>query len=184
MSMDFLTFGDESGCRRGSERGSFSSSSMPFSFYSAEGQICLYMEHPQYPTWLCRADVPSVWCLAAVRALRTLCCLSITSFDQCTMGSIARKPTTILHLRLPRLRGALLRGGRGGRCAHPPRFHERLQGRGLHGNFKTSCGKIYPQKLNAIIADSIAAHLRTRFQDLALSAELPAVLHPLVCIFF
>ena len=142
------------------------------------------MEHPQYPTWLCRADVPSVWCLAAVRALRTLCCLSITSFDQCTMGSIARKPTTILHLRLPRLRGALLRGGRGGRCAHPPRFHERLQGRGLHGNFKTSCGKIYQQKLNAIIADSIAAHLRTRFQDLALSAELPAVLHPLVCIFF
>ena len=143
-----------------------------------------FVEHPQYPTWLQKKEPPSIWSLTAVRTLRTLHCIGITSFDQCSVGAVAKKPTTILHLRLPRLRALLLGDGYGGRCRHLPGFHDPLCGRDGAGCFKTSRGKIYPQQLNQHLATAIADHISATYSGLELPKKLPEIFHPLVCNIF
>ena len=49
-----------------------------------------FVEHPQYPTWIKQRGPPSIWSLPAVRALRTLHGVGITSFDQCSVGAVAK----------------------------------------------------------------------------------------------
>ena len=57
--------------------------------------------------------------------------------------------------RLPHLREAILKLGRGGRCPHEPRAHPSLKGRGEDGSFRTSLAKVYPPMMNAAIAEAI-----------------------------
>lgn len=92
-----------------------------------EALVCLaqhggarFLEHPQFPLWAAQKDPASIWRSREVRLLRTLDCVGITMFDQCTLGSVAVKPTTVLHLRLPFFRQIVLSGGHGGRCNHGP----------------------------------------------------------------
>jgi len=130
-----------------------------------EALLCLahtggtgFLEHPQFPLWATHKNPASVWRSKEIRLLRTLACVGITSFDQCTLGCDAIKPTTILHVRLPELRRLLLAGGHGGRCNHGAKAHERMAGRDENGEFRTARAKIYPAGLNDVIARAISCN--------------------------
>ena len=134
-----------------------------------------FLEHPQFPLWAAKKDPASVWCCREVRLLRTLECIGITSFDQCTLGSVAVKPTTIMHLRLPRFRQIALAGGCGGRCAHGAGAHERMAGRDEWGDFKTARAKIYPEGLNRALAQAINSFVSSTFGGVDTTPVLPDV---------
>ena len=116
---------------------------------------CAFIEHPQYPTWARHLDPASVWTGLPMRLLKTLDAIGITSFEQCIFGCPAKTPTTILHLRLRKLRSLILTTGHMGRCPHLASMHEALAGRDRSGCFKTSRGKIYPPGLNQALSASI-----------------------------
>ena len=97
----------------------------------------------------------------------------MTSFDQCTMGSVATKPTTILHLRLPRFRQIALTGGHGGRCPHGAGAHEKMAGRDAEGEFKTARAKIYPEGLNRALATAINSFVCSTFGGVDTTPVLP-----------
>ena len=132
-----------------------------------------FLEHPQFPLWAAKKDPASIWSSREVRLLRTLECVGITSFDQCTLGSVAVKPTTILHVRLPHFRQIVLAAGQGGRCPHGPRAHERMAGRDECGEFRTARAKIYPPGLNLALARAINSFVRSTFEGVTTSPELP-----------
>ena len=98
-----------------------------------------------------------------MRLLKTLAAVGVTSFDQCIFGCRAKKPTTIIHLRLPTLRHAILGTGRMGRCHHGSASHEALAGQESDGAFKTARGKVYPPGLNRAISDAIADFVQATF---------------------
>eukprot|EP00438_Fugacium_kawagutii_P032544 Skav202162 [mRNA] locus=scaffold970:353126:358553:- [translate_table: standard] len=139
---------------------------------------CGFLEHPQWPTWLQPKDHASVWGTRPMRLLRSIQCVAITSFDQCIFGSLGRKPTTILTVRLPSFRHRVMRSGWGGRCPHPKNFHQALKGRNDQGAFRTASHKIYPAGLNQALAEAI----RIFFEGLAAgdqhSAALPEAFSP------
>ena len=114
-----------------------------------------FLEHPQYPVWRHQGDAPRIWMLQAIRLLRTLECISILSFDQCVCGSDAKKPTTLMLLRLPRVRQRILALGDMGRCCHPKGAHTPLIGRQQDGSFHTARAKIYPRGLNLVLAEEL-----------------------------
>lgn len=136
---------------------------------------CAWMEHPQYPVWLREEMPPSVWTHKELHLLKSLQCTSVVSFDQCAFGSSSRKPTTLMLIRLRNLRNAILRK-HWGRCVHPPSFHTALQGRDETGAFRTAAHKVYPPQLNRVISDSIYDFVKTRFDELPLTAQLPSEL--------
>eukprot|EP00438_Fugacium_kawagutii_P026552 Skav203810 [mRNA] locus=scaffold1236:317608:322820:- [translate_table: standard] len=116
---------------------------------------CSWCEHPQWPLWAARSSPPSIWAMRAVRLLRQFQCVSVVSFDQCTVGADSVKPTTLLLVRLPAVRAALLARGNGGRCHHGRGAHRSLIGRTLCGDFNTARGKIYPPPLNEVLGLSM-----------------------------
>jgi len=124
---------------------------------------CAFIEHPQYPLWAAHRDPSSVWTSLPMRLLKTLAAVGVTSFDQCIFGCRAKKPTTIIHLRLPTLRHAILGTGRMGRCHHGSASHEALAGQESDGAFKTARGKVYPPGLNRAISDAIADFVQATF---------------------
>ena len=134
---------------------------------------CSFIEHPQYPLWAQALDPSSVWASLPMRLLKTIKAVGITSFDQCIFGCASRKPTTIIHLRMPRLRHTILQTGNMGRCCHMFSSHEVLAGRDNSGCFKTAIGKVYPPALNAAIAGAITEFVARTF-DTSSSQHLPA----------
>ena len=111
-----------------------------------------------------------------MRWMRRLNCSSVVTFDQCIFGCPKRKPTTLLLIRLPRLRDFILSQGNRGRCPHESGTRVALQGCDDQGGFKTSVAKIYPAKMNAAIADATVQFLHRTFdlprQTEALSEDL------------
>jgi len=140
---------------------------------------CAFVEHPQYPTWAKALDPSSVWTHAAMRLLRTLEAIGVTSFDQCIFGCRAKKPTTILHLRLPHLRHTILTTGCMGRCCHGASAHEALAGQEEDGAFKTARGKVYPLGLNRAIAQAVEDFVQRTF-EVSPAQQLPAEFDDLV----
>ena len=148
--------------------------------FLAEALLCLahtggagFLEHPQFPLWAKGKDPASIWSNREIRLLRTLACVGVTSFDQCTVGSDAVKPTTILHVRLPELRRLLLGSGCSGRCNHGPRAHERMAGRDEAGVFRTARAKVYAAGLNAVIARAIHTFVQGTFDGCDISPSMP-----------
>ena len=94
---------------------------------------CAFAEHPQYPTWLLDRSPPSIW----------------------ATKMIIRKPTTVMALRLPYFREHVRQLGYIGRCPHAKHAHESLKGRDRTGGFKTAVGKVYPPKMNEVLAEAI-----------------------------
>jgi hypothetical protein len=140
---------------------------------------CAFIEHPQYPTWARHLDPSSVWTAQAMRLLRTVAAVGITSFDQCVFGCRAKKPTTIIHLRMPRLRQIILQAGQMGRCCHGAQAHEALAGQEHDGAFKTARGKVYPPGLNRAIAEAVVSFVQHTF-DVSPTQQLPAEFADLV----
>ena len=136
-----------------------------------------FLEHPQYPTWCADMDPPSIWALDAIRLLKGLNCCSIVSFDQCVCGAVAKKPTTLLLLRLPTIRHALLRKGRYGRCDHATKAHDILIGKQDNGKYQTSKAKVYPAGLNQVIGQAMFSFAASLATD-AIDTQLPAEFEP------
>lgn len=114
-----------------------------------------FLEHPQFPTWCAQLNPPSIWTMEAIKLMKGLQCCSIVSFDQCTCGAPAKKPTTLLLLRLPEVRLTLLQKGRAGRCSHLPNAHEALIGKQSDGSFQTAKAKVYPAGLNEVLGNAM-----------------------------
>ena len=136
-----------------------------------------FLEHPQFPTWCIAHNPASIWALEATKLLKGLQCCSIVSFDQCIVGAPAKKPTTLLLIRLPEVRHSLLQKGRVGRCNHLPNAHEALIGKQSDGSYQTAKAKVYPPGLNRVLGQamfSFAAKLSTGTED----RQLPTEFHP------
>ena len=138
-----------------------------------------FMEHPQYPTWFAARKPASLWSWRAVKLLKGLECCSIVSFDQCVVGADACKPTTLLLIRLPHLRKALLQRGSHGRCNHPKGTHTGLIGRQSDGSYQTSRAKVYPPAMNALIG-----HAMLEFADQFAEVDTEDALPPEFELFF
>ena len=110
-----------------------------------------YLEHPEYPHWVSDRHPASIWRSDAIKAMDEHEEVSLFSFDQCTQMQIARKPTTLLLLRLPWVAQTLLKQGRRGRCDHPD-GHPRLLGKNPDGSFKTAPAKVYTPAFSAVLA--------------------------------
>ena len=134
---------------------------------------CGFAEHPQWPLWARKFDPASIWSSYQARLCRTLNCFSAVSFDQCVVGSPAKKPTTILLLRLDSFRHEILQTGSGGRCNHPRGAHEQLQGRNEQGEFRTAVGKIYPVGLNQSLGRAVCRFVSLTFDHKFLHCQLP-----------
>ena len=134
---------------------------------------CGFAEHPQWPLWAARHDPASIWSSRPARLCKTLNCFSVISFDQCVVGSPAKKPTTILLLRLDSFRHELLCTGHGGRCHHRKGAHEQLQGRDETGVFRTAVGKIYPAGLNQALGRAVCRYVEETFDHKLLHHDLP-----------
>ena len=134
---------------------------------------CGFVEHPQWPLWAIQHDPASIWSSKQARLLKTLACCSVVSFDQCIVDAPAKKPTTLLLLRLDSLRHELLRTGHAGRCPHRAGAHEKLQGRSDQGVFRTAVGKVYPPGLNKAIGRAVCRYARATFAGELLHSGLP-----------
>ena len=115
---------------------------------------CGFAEHPQFPVWLRRGDVPSIWTTQVIRWLKSLKCVAAISFDQCIVGGVSPKPTTLLLVRMHGTRDFLLTRGNHGRCNHGPCAHAPLIGK-KDGQFQTGKAKIYPSGLNEALSFGI-----------------------------
>ena len=126
---------------------------------------CGFMEHPQHASWADPKCTTSIWRLRPVKMLARLQCASVVSFDQCTCGAVARKPTTLLLIRLGAVREQLLAQGWYGRCNRPPGQHVVLKGRQQDGAFQTAKAKIYPPRLNYILSMSMSAFAKNMHHE-------------------
>ena len=117
---------------------------------------CAFLEHPAFPVWAMAQRPSSIWSTRVVRLLRRLACTEILTLDQCIYGCPARKPTTLMLVRMSGMVARTQTLGRCGRCPHPCGWHKSLAGRDEKGAFHTAVAKIYPQQLNAALAQCVA----------------------------
>ena len=101
--------------------------------------------------------LPSIWRLEPIRLLKRLHCVSVISFDQCTLGAPSRKPTTLLLVRLLGVRDSIRAAGDHGRCNHARGAHVALVGRDARGAFRTAAAKEYPPGLCQVVARGFCA---------------------------
>eukprot|EP00435_Cladocopium_sp_Y103_P075615 s462_g61.t1 len=117
-----------------------------------------FFEHPQFPVWLMKVSPASVWALQVMSMLSKLACFQVCSFDQCIYGLSAKKPTTLLLLRLSTFKDLTMLKGDCGRCNHHT-AHRPLQGIQADGQFHTARAKIYPRAMNHAIALAVSRFL-------------------------
>eukprot|EP00435_Cladocopium_sp_Y103_P026129 s702_g6.t1 len=141
---------------------------------------CAFIEHPAFPIWARHLRPVSIWSSQAVRWLKRLHCSSIVTFDQCIFACEARKPTTLLLVRLPHLRDFILQLGDHGRCAHPVGTHVTLRGRDQSGSFRTAIAKVYPPAMNAALAKAIIQFVQDTFEVGVCTEPLPLELEALL----
>eukprot|EP00435_Cladocopium_sp_Y103_P032495 s3994_g8.t1 len=141
---------------------------------------CAFIEHPAFPIWARHLRPVSIWSSQAVRWLKRLHCSSVVTFDQCIFACEARKPTTLLLVRLPHLRDFILQLGDHGRCAHPVGTHVTLRGRDDSGSFRTAIAKVYPPAMNAALAKAIIQFVQDTFEVGASTDPLPLELEALL----
>jgi len=67
-----------------------------------------FLEHPAFTVWIATKRPSSTWSSKMARWLKRLHCAQLLTFDQCLLGCEARKPTTLLLIRMPSLRREIL----------------------------------------------------------------------------
>ena len=137
-----------------------------------------FVEHPAFPTWIMSKRPSSIWASRPVRLLKRLNCTQITTVDQCLLGCAAKKPTTLLVIRMPTLVAFLQSLGERGRCNHPHGSHKVLRGINEKGEFNTALAKVYPPLLNRALADAIAQAARVYSDHRQRVDPLPEPLAP------
>ena len=128
---------------------------------AAQLGLCGFIEHPQFPVWLMQVRPSSIWMLHSLRTLARLECFQLCPFDQCIFELCAKKPTTLMLLRLSTFRDLALTRGCGGRCSHSS-GHRPLQGIQQDGSFSTARAKIYPEAMNRALAIAVSRFLTDR----------------------
>ena len=78
-------------------------------------------------------------------------------FDQCVTGQVAVKPTTLMLVRMPEVKTALLALGHGGRCHHGAGAHTAACGKDKFGKWRTAQLKVYTPQLCSVLASGIFA---------------------------
>lgn len=63
--------------------------------------LCGFLEHPAFPSWAWLQKPASIWANSVIRQLAKLCCFSMVTFDQCTVGAKVKKPTGLLAAQTP-----------------------------------------------------------------------------------
>ena len=129
--------------------------------YAAQAGLCGFLEHPQFAVWMMQHRPASIWTLDVMRWLARLECVQICSFDQCVYGLDAKKPTTLLLLRLETFKDTTVTRGLRGRCSHRG-GHRPLQGIEVEGDFATARAKVYPKAMNSALALAVSRFLATR----------------------
>jgi hypothetical protein len=129
--------------------------------YAAHAGLCGFLEHPQFAVWLMKQRPASIWMLEILRLMARLECVQICSFDQCIYGLDAKKPTTLLLLRLETFKDVTFTKGLRGRCSHR-HGHRPLQGIEDGGQFATARAKVYPKAMNETLALAVSRFLATR----------------------
>ena len=110
------------------------------------------MEHPA--TAEDERLVASSWLLPEVQNLTHLPNADLVTFDQCMVGQIARKPTSLLCLHVPHIGQALRALPNAGRCNHGFAAHPPLLGRNPDGTWKSAAAKTYPPGMCQLLANA------------------------------
>ena len=95
------------------------------------------------------------------------------TFDQCTLGLCAVKPTTLWTYRLPRFASIVRAKGNKGRCNHPRGTHQALKSRKADGSFKTAAAKVYPTEMNKAMAAAFI-HFAMKLKKVGAPIAYPA----------
>ena len=115
-----------------------------------------FLEHPQFPDWT-PEPAPSIWLEETIGELRKAPCVMLYSFDQGCLGQASVKPTSMLLLRLPQVARDIQRHGVNGRCGRSFQAQPSI-GKDASGAWHTAKLKVYPPKLNEILASGIVSY--------------------------
>ncbi len=108
------------------------------------------LEHPALTSLHELHLAPSIWLLPYIQVLLAHTHVRTCSFDQCSLGAPARKPTTLLSVRLPWLEDSIAT------FSDPSRVPSRvLIGRDSTGNFRTAPAKEYPADMCKAVAGAL-----------------------------
>lgn len=134
---------------------------------------CGFLEHPQFPLWAMAHNPPSLWSWPELRMLRRFECIDVLSFDQCVLGTPMRKPTTMMLCRMRSFCEQIQLRGCRGRCHHHGGHQVVLGGKTAAGDFATAVAKVYPARLNQLLASSIRDFLIDRFGTMTVPSDFP-----------
>lgn len=114
---------------------------------------CATLEHPRGMAPL--RNRFSVWVSSLIKRVTRSSVWSVVDFLQGPLGVTYAKPTRILHLRLPELPQMIY-------AAYDKTWKpsETLGGLDESGEWRTMKAKAYPERLNAVLADSYMVHLQ------------------------
>ena len=114
---------------------------------------CATLEHPKGVAP--RRNRFSVWVSSLTRRVTRSKIWQVVDFLQGPLGVAYSKPTRILHLRLPELPQLIY-------AAYDKAWRpsEKLGGLDDNGEWRTMKAKAYPERLNAVLADSYMLHFR------------------------
>ena len=117
----------------------------------------MVLEHPGYPHWAMHLQPASIWRVPLVQQMLALPEIEPCPFDQCVTGQVSVKPTTLMLVRLPEVKSALLTLGHGGRCHHGAGAHTASCGKDERGKWRTAQLKVYTPHLCSVLANGIFA---------------------------
>ena len=122
------------------------------------------MEHPK-TTYDARMAASS-WLLPEIQHISTLPDVTIVHLDQCMLGQIAVKPTTLFCVRAEHTATLINQVPNACRCNHHAGYHQpdELLGRNEDGTWKTAKAKTYPST-PPTCADYLHVHFTTQSNE-------------------
>ena len=117
----------------------------------------MVLEHPGYPHWAAQLQPASIWRIPLMQQMLALEDVDPCPFDQCVTAQVSVKPTTLMLVRMPEIKTALLALGHGGRCHHGPGAHMTASGKDDDGKWRTAQLKVYTPQLCSVLASGIFA---------------------------